>query len=115
MIGVLALQGAFRAHEAALEGLGVGAVQVRTPAQLRDVDALVIPGGESTTMSKLLVTSGLLAPLRDALHDGLPVLVQSGTAWGATFHPELVTDLRVHEMFVNGVRAVPATAQTKGR
>ncbi len=53
-VGVLALQGAFRAHEEALRALGIESRQVRTPAQLAEVDALVMPGGESTTMSKLL-------------------------------------------------------------
>ena len=56
-IGVLALQGAFAAHEQRLAELGVPTREVRTPADLVGVDALVMPGGESTTMSKLLVTS----------------------------------------------------------
>ncbi len=72
VVGVLALQGAFRAHELALARLGVESVQVRTPPQLAEIGAIILPGGESTTMSKLLVTSGLLAPLRDALRNDLP-------------------------------------------
>ncbi len=71
-IGVLALQGAVELHAHALERLGVATVEVRTPSQLAEVDALVIPGGESSTMSKLLVLNGLQGPLRDRLRTGMP-------------------------------------------
>lgn len=71
-VGVLALQGAFRAHELALHKLGYRTVQVRTPAQLDEVDALVMPGGESTTMSKLLDSSGLFDPIAKRILDGMP-------------------------------------------
>ena len=64
MIGVLALQGDVREHLAALSACGLRAVPVRRPAELDAVDALVIPGGESTTMSRLLETFELLDPLR---------------------------------------------------
>src|SRR5262245_30448642 len=64
-VGVLALQGDFEAHEKALERAGATAVQVRTPDQLARVQALVIPGGESTTMLKLLNETGLAEPLRE--------------------------------------------------
>ena len=70
--GVLALQGAFREHREVLTALGVDAVEVRTPSDLDVVDALFLPGGESTTMSHLLDTSDLRAPLTARLHDGLP-------------------------------------------
>ena len=73
VIGVLALQGAFEAHERALQSLGARTEQVRTPDDLSAVDALVMPGGESTTMSRLLTTSGLFEPLAELLADGLPV------------------------------------------
>jgi len=73
-VGVLALQGAFERHVAVLRSLGVAAAEVRTPGQLDDVDALVLPGGESTTMSMLLESSGLFDPLADRLADGLPTL-----------------------------------------
>ncbi len=73
VVGVLALQGAFARHVAALEGCGVAGVEVRTPAQLAAVDALVIPGGESTTISKLLMSNQVLTPLRQRLEAGLPV------------------------------------------
>jgi len=72
MIGVLALQGAFHSHQALLADLGHPSVQVRTPAQLEHVDALVMPGGESTTMSRLLDTSELFDPLADRLAAGMP-------------------------------------------
>jgi 5'-phosphate synthase pdxT subunit len=71
-LGVLALQGAFAAHLAALRSLGAEPREVRTPAQLDEVDALVLPGGESTTMSMLLESSGLFDPLAERLADGLP-------------------------------------------
>lgn len=64
-IGVLALQGDFEAHQKTLERLGAEAVQVRTPEELASVDGLVIPGGESTTMMKLLDVMGLKEPLRE--------------------------------------------------
>jgi 5'-phosphate synthase pdxT subunit len=73
-VGVLALQGAYRAHALALRRLEVDAIEVRTPEHLAAVDALVIPGGESTTMSHLLRTSTLLPPLAERLLAGLPVL-----------------------------------------
>lgn len=72
--GVLALQGAFREHVDLLDGFDVEAVEVRLPGDLAGIDSLILPGGESTAISKLLVTSGLLEPLRVALRDGMPVL-----------------------------------------
>src|SRR5207253_2834942 len=62
-VGVLALQGDFEAHSRALERAGAEAVAVRTAVQLADVDGLVIPGGESTTMLKLLRAENMLEPL----------------------------------------------------
>jgi 5'-phosphate synthase pdxT subunit len=64
-VGVLALQGDFEAHQRALELAGAEAVQVRTPEDLAQVEGLVIPGGESTTMLKLLDETGLKQPLLD--------------------------------------------------
>jgi 5'-phosphate synthase pdxT subunit len=71
-IGVLALQGAFTVHQHTLRGLGAEAPLVRTPRDLEGIDALVLPGGESTTMSRLLTTSGLFDELKGRLRDGLP-------------------------------------------
>ncbi len=72
-IGVLALQGAFVEHIAMLRSLGVEAVPVRLPEGLDEFDGLVIPGGESTTMGKLLIRFGLLEPLRRTIEAGTPV------------------------------------------
>jgi 5'-phosphate synthase pdxT subunit len=185
--GVLALQGAFREHREVLDALGVEAVEVRVPQQLSGLDALFMPGGETTTIAKLLETSGLREPLQSALAEGLPafgtcaglillagdvrdagaarhpaalalldctvvrnaygrqresfearlevegidggfpgvfirapvvervggavevlavhddhpVLIRQGAIWGATFHPELSGDLRLHQRFLN--------------
>ena len=71
-VGVLALQGDTREHLAALCEAGAAASTVRRLAELERVDALVIPGGESTTMSLLLREFGLLEPLRERLHAGMP-------------------------------------------
>jgi pyridoxal 5'-phosphate synthase pdxT subunit len=64
-VGVLALQGAFREHVAALRDVGVDAVEVRLPRELEGLDGLVIPGGESSTMSKLIEAYDLEAPIRE--------------------------------------------------
>jgi 5'-phosphate synthase pdxT subunit len=71
-IGVLALQGDVREHLHALEAAGAVATAIRRPAQHDEVDALVIPGGESTTMYKLAIAFDLLEPLRKRLADGMP-------------------------------------------
>jgi 5'-phosphate synthase pdxT subunit len=73
-VGVLALQGAFREHIAALRELGADAFPLRNPEELEGVDAVVLPGGESTTMDKLLRKFGLQAPLAARLREGLPAL-----------------------------------------
>lgn len=91
VVGVLALQGAFAAHERALAQVGVATRQVRVPAQLDGLDGLVMPGGESTTMSRLLHTSGLFDPLQAALRDGLPVF---GTCAGMILLATTVLDGR---------------------
>ena len=90
-VGVLALQGAFREHREVLDALGVEAVEVRTPEQLVALDALILPGGESTTMSKLLDTSGVRAPLAELLADGFPVF---GTCAGMILLARDVVDGR---------------------
>lgn len=74
-IGVLALQGAFREHAEALGALAVDVALVKRPEQLESVDALVLPGGESTTIDKLLDSSDLRAPLTERLRAGMPALV----------------------------------------
>ena len=92
--GVLALQGAFREHREALSALDVEVVEVRRPEHLAGVDGLVLPGGESTTMDKLLDTSELRAPLRDRLADGLPAFA---TCAGLIICATEVTDGRVDQ------------------
>jgi pyridoxal 5'-phosphate synthase pdxT subunit len=73
-VGVLALQGAVGAHASALRRLGAEPREVRTSADLGEVDALVLPGGESTTMSMLLESAELFDPLAARLAEGLPAL-----------------------------------------
>jgi len=72
VIGVLALQGDVREHEHALVACGVTTARVRSVEELASVDALVIPGGESTTMSNLALRWGLMQPLRDRVAAGMP-------------------------------------------
>jgi 5'-phosphate synthase pdxT subunit len=73
LVGVLALQGDFEAHERMLNGIGVRTRQVRVPAQLDGLDALVLPGGESTVMSLGVAREGLAEPLRALAAAGLPM------------------------------------------
>ena len=72
-VGVLALQGAFREHVAAVSSLGVAAREVRQLKDMDGIDALIIPGGESTTMGKLLNEWHMLEPLRERIRQGMPV------------------------------------------
>lgn len=79
-IGVLALQGDFAEHTAALQRLGAQAVEVRLPQQLDDLDGLILPGGESTTIARLLDRWQLLQPIRERVANGMAVW---GTCAGA--------------------------------
>ena len=90
-VGVLALQGDVREHGAALRGLGAEVSEVRTPDALSQVDGLVIPGGESTAIAKLIDLSGLHEPLADRLASGMPVL---GTCAGLILLARTVLDGR---------------------
>lgn len=72
-IGVLALQGDVREHIRTVEALGGAATPVRRPSELADIDGLIIPGGESTTMDKLTRAFGLAGPLKERIAGGLPV------------------------------------------
>jgi 5'-phosphate synthase pdxT subunit len=191
-IGVLALQGAFEAHAKTLTALGVNARLVRTPAELADLDGLIIPGGESTTFLKFLERGGFLDALQSfvettptfgtcagaillaknvenppqkslatlditvernaygrqidsailtertklpggplemvfirapritrtgpsvetlATRDGFPVLVREGHLLAATFHPELSSDPRVHQLFLDLIRGKSEAAK----
>jgi 5'-phosphate synthase pdxT subunit len=72
--GVLALQGDFREHALAFADAGATPIEVRTPEDLGRVDALAIPGGESTTISKLARSAGLVEPIVERAHAGMPIL-----------------------------------------
>ena len=89
-IGVLALQGDFAEHIAMLRSLGVDAVEIRLPAQLALIDALIIPGGESTTITRLLDIYELREPIRRLGEEGLPIW---GTCAGAIVLAQQATDL----------------------
>ncbi|MDK8510570.1 pyridoxal 5'-phosphate synthase glutaminase subunit PdxT [Corynebacterium bovis] len=91
VIGVLAVQGGVREHVRALERLGATAVEVRRTAHLEGLDGIVLPGGESTTMSTLLTVGGMFEPLRDALAAGLPAF---GTCAGLIMLSREVLDTR---------------------
>jgi 5'-phosphate synthase pdxT subunit len=88
---VLALQGAFREHREVLDDLGVDAVEVREPHELDAIDVLFLPGGESTTMSRLLDTSGLRDPIGARLAAGMPAF---GTCAGLILLAREVVDGR---------------------
>lgn len=88
-IGVLALQGAFREHILMLETLGIDAVPVRLPSQLTDLVGLIIPGGESTAISKLMDTYGFFDPIRQHHQAGMALW---GTCAGAILLAEEVID-----------------------
>jgi 5'-phosphate synthase pdxT subunit len=89
-IGVLALQGAFIEHVKALQKLGVDTREVRLPSDLNGLDGLIIPGGESTTIARLLQAFDLREPLREKAQDGLPVW---GTCAGMIMLARHATDL----------------------
>jgi pyridoxal 5'-phosphate synthase pdxT subunit len=94
VVGVLALQGDVREHVAMVRGLDVDVTTVRTPEQVAAVDALVMPGGESTAIAHLLVTSGVRDALSGRLRDGLPVL---GTCAGLILLSATVLDGRADQ------------------
>ncbi|MFE3602898.1 pyridoxal 5'-phosphate synthase glutaminase subunit PdxT [Streptomyces sp. NPDC059142] len=99
-IGVLALQGDVREHLAALAAAGAVAGTVRRPEELAEVDGLVIPGGESTTMSKLAALFGMLEPLRARVRAGMPVY---GTCAGMIMLAEKILDPRSGQETVGGI------------
>jgi 5'-phosphate synthase pdxT subunit len=107
-VGVLALQGAFRAHSTRLAELGVATRDVRRPDDLAAVDALVMPGGESTTMSNLLTSSGLFDDIKARLSDGMSVL---GTCAGLILLASEVLDGRPDQ---RSFGALDATVRRNG-
>lgn len=192
-IGVLGLQGAVREHQTMLQSLGVDTVTVKTPDHLKRIDGLILPGGESTVIGRLMQSSGLLQPLRELAAQGFPMMgtcaglillarqiigqahvyvgalnikvkrnafgrqresfeqalqvegmeqpfpavfiraplieevdhsvrvlatvdeaivaVQQGPLWGLSFHPELTSDTRFHQLFVDQVRLISSTTK----
>ncbi|MBF6335683.1 pyridoxal 5'-phosphate synthase glutaminase subunit PdxT [Nocardia abscessus] len=99
-IGVLALQGDVREHVAALARCGAEPVLVRREAELAAVDALVLPGGESTAISKLLTVFELLEPLRARLRDGMPAF---GSCAGMILLASEVLDTRPDAEHLSGI------------
>ncbi|MBV8982676.1 MAG: pyridoxal 5'-phosphate synthase glutaminase subunit PdxT [Acidimicrobiia bacterium] len=93
-VGVLALQGDVSEHAQTLSDLGADPVEVRTPEAFGAVDALILPGGESTTMSMLLDSSDLFEPIMDRLADGMPAF---GTCAGMILLAKVVLDGRTDQ------------------
>jgi pyridoxal 5'-phosphate synthase pdxT subunit len=100
VIGVLALQGDVREHLIALAAADAVARPVRRPEELAEVDGLVIPGGESTTMSKLAVLFGMMEPLRERIAAGLPVY---GTCAGLIMLADKILDPRSGQETLGGI------------
>jgi pyridoxal 5'-phosphate synthase pdxT subunit len=108
-IGVLALQGDFREHVAMLQRLGVEVVEVRRREQLADLDGLIIPGGESTTIGKLAAKYDLLTPMRDMAQAGKPIW---GTCAGMIV---LAKDIGPHNQPLVGVMDIHVQRNAFGR
>ena len=115
LIGVLALQGGFAAHAGMLSGLGAATREVRVPADLDGLDGLVVPGGESTTMTLGIEREGLAEPLRALAARGTPVL---GTCAGLIMldreHLGLMDMLAERNAFGRQVRSFEADVQLAG-
>ena len=100
LVGVLALQGAFDAHVQRLTDLGLESRLVKKTSDLVDLDGIILPGGESTTMSNLLVTSDLGVELSKRLHDGLPVF---GTCAGMIMMARTIHDGRPDQISLDAM------------
>ncbi len=87
-IGVLALQGDFIEHISTLKKLGVKAIPVHKPDELKDLDGLIFPGGESTTITNLMYSSSLFKPLKELAQAGLPIM---GTCAGTVLMAKKVS------------------------
>ncbi|MER0444585.1 pyridoxal 5'-phosphate synthase glutaminase subunit PdxT [Streptomyces sp. Edi4] len=103
VIGVLALQGDVREHLIALAAADAVARPVRRPEELAEVDGLVIPGGESTTISKLAALFGMLEPLRERVRAGLPVY---GTCAGLIMLADKILDPRSGQETIGGIEMI---------
>lgn len=102
-VGVLALQGDVREHVAALEACGASAVPVGSREALAKVDALVLPGGESTTISMLAVRDGLMEPLRESRAAGMPMY---GSCAGMIMLADEILDARPDQESIGGISMV---------
>jgi 5'-phosphate synthase pdxT subunit len=110
-IGVLALQGDFREHVAMLRTVGIEAAEVRLPRDLERSEGLIIPGGESTTIGKLLVIFGLMDPIRERVLAGMPIY---GTCAGAIVLAKRVTGRGVDQPLI-GILDVDIERNAFGR
>jgi len=108
-IGVLALQGSFAEHVESLRKVGADSFEVRTPEELEGIDGLVIPGGESTTILKLIDLYGLREPLQKRIRAGLPIL---GTCAGVVC---LCTHIATHAMDPLGIINIEVARNAFGR
>ena len=110
-IGILALQGAFAAHQRVLTDLGASVTLVRGVEDVNGLDGIVLPGGESTTMSMLLDSSGIAVPLRERVRNGFPVF---GTCAGLILLAEKIVDGRADQQQLGGL-AITARRNGYGR
>ncbi|MEK9884017.1 MAG: pyridoxal 5'-phosphate synthase glutaminase subunit PdxT [Acidimicrobiaceae bacterium] len=110
-IGILALQGAFAAHQRVLTDLGASVTLVRSVEDVNGLYGIVLPGGESTTMSMLLDSSGIAAPLRERVRNGFPVF---GTCAGLILLAEKIVDGRADQQQLGGL-AITARRNGYGR
>lgn len=99
-IGVLAVQGDVREHLRALESAGVDSVPIRRPSEVAEIDGLVLPGGESTTIDKLLRIFDLQAPIRDRIAEGLPVY---GSCAGMILLADRILDGHAEQQTLGGM------------
>jgi 5'-phosphate synthase pdxT subunit len=100
IVGVLALQGDFREHIAATISCGHSAIEVRTPSDLAKVDALILPGGESTTIIHLAELFDLYAPIKSRIAEGLPVY---GSCAGMILLADRIVDGKAGQKTFGGI------------
>jgi 5'-phosphate synthase pdxT subunit len=111
-VGILALQGDFREHEEILGRIGAPTLQVRLPKHLAQVDRLIIPGGESTTIGKLLVLYNLLDPIRERARGGMPLW---GTCAGAILMANRIAEGRPEGQPALALMSITARRNAFGR
>jgi len=111
-VGILALQGDFREHEEVLRRIGAPTLQVRLPKHLDQVDRLIIPGGESTTIGKLLELYNLLEPVRERGRRGMPIW---GTCAGAILLAKRIAEGRAEGQAALSLMEITARRNAFGR